>query len=687
MFFISLMRFPLNHFVIGKCVNLLHAFRVSNHFSLPFRVIIKNKVIEGECMRKERNLVLQFIASMTPNKLLPNEISVLKYFPFILLLISATFAAKTIYVPSFLARDGVDLNDCNTQFCYDRSAETDNYIIFWEKGFGSDPSTASGTYRVNMTALKAVAEKSFTTYVDTLKMVIKGSSLTDKYKQMIFLLYQTEWAAYGSGQDDMVGTLHVDSRAANIDNVVAHEIGHCFEYMTGVDVPGGGYRYGFGVNGSGGNGFWEQIAQWESVKVYPEQQFPLVDFSEYIRSNHMHFLHETPRYANYFIGDFWAYKHGIDFMGKLWREARSPEDPVDTYKRLNNITQEQFNDEMYEHAARLTTWDLPAIKSYGTNYINNRSQVKMNLTSDNYWLVDPSVAIENYGYNSIKLNAPSTQTAVSVSFKGKAGASGFRSLNIDKGGWRYGFVALLKDGTRVYSDMATAKYANGANPEGSLNFSIPANCDKLWLVVSGSPQEYWHHAWDDDNTNDEQWPYEVQFTNTNLLGEKNNIEPTYSFTISVVGAGTVNPTSGNVISGVTQTLTATPATGYFFSGWSGDASGTDNPLSITIDGNKTIVATFTANPVKILTNNNSDLKLGSNLYITEDLISYFAHEKSLIDVYDMKGSLVASFIAKGQGMKHLSELHISRNGVYKIILITDNKIKAVKTITYVDAVK
>ena len=338
---------------------------------------------------------------------------------------------------------------------------------------------------------------------------------------MIFLLYKTEWAAFGSGQDDQVGVLHVNPAAANSPTVVAHEIGHCFEYMAGSDVPGSGWRWGFGVNGAGGNGYWEQIAQWQAYKTYPEQQFTNSDFTNYIRSNHKHILHETPRYANYFIGDWWAYKRGIDFQGKLWRAAKKYEDPVDTYKRMNALAQEAFNDEMYEHAARLTTWDLPAIKERGSKYVNARTQPKMKKTTDSYWLVDTSVAPENYGYNSIKLNAPTTATTVSVAFQGKAGLSGYRALDLAKGGWRYGFVALLKDGKRVYGDMAAAKYANGSNPVGTASLAVPANADKLWLVVSGAPQEHWHHVWDDNDANDEQWPYQVAFANTNLLGEVN----------------------------------------------------------------------------------------------------------------------------------------------------------------------
>jgi uncharacterized repeat protein (TIGR02543 family) len=50
-------------------------------------------------------------------------------------------------------------------------------------------------------------------------------------------------------------------------------------------------------------------------------------------------------------------------------------------------------------------------------------------------------------------------------------------------------------------------------------------------------------------------------------------------------------------------LTATPAAGWTFSGWSGDLSGSDNPATITMDGNKTVTATFTEVPEYSLTVN------------------------------------------------------------------------------------
>ncbi|MCT4698787.1 T9SS type B sorting domain-containing protein [Tenacibaculum haliotis] len=57
-----------------------------------------------------------------------------------------------------------------------------------------------------------------------------------------------------------------------------------------------------------------------------------------------------------------------------------------------------------------------------------------------------------------------------------------------------------------------------------------------------------------------------------------------------------NPTNGTYNDGQIVELTATPATGYQFDGWSGDASGTTSPLNITMDADKTVTATFSLIP-------------------------------------------------------------------------------------------
>ena len=74
----------------------------------------------------------------------------------------------------------------------------------------------------------------------------------------------------------------------------------------------------------------------------------------------------------------------------------------------------------------------------------------------------------------------------------------------------------------------------------------------------------------------------------------------YSLTVNVSpsGAGSVskNPNKSTYLEGEQVTLTAAANTGYAFSNWSGDASGTQNSIVITMNGNKTVEADFAAIP-------------------------------------------------------------------------------------------
>ena len=76
-----------------------------------------------------------------------------------------------------------------------------------------------------------------------------------------------------------------------------------------------------------------------------------------------------------------------------------------------------------------------------------------------------------------------------------------------------------------------------------------------------------------------------------------------NFTPVVVGTFTLNVTAvnGSVVknpnlpsynSGAVVQLTATPAVGYTFSSWSGDATGIINPTNITMNANKNVTANF-----------------------------------------------------------------------------------------------
>ncbi|MCP5521326.1 MAG: hypothetical protein H7A46_07240 [Verrucomicrobiales bacterium] len=70
--------------------------------------------------------------------------------------------------------------------------------------------------------------------------------------------------------------------------------------------------------------------------------------------------------------------------------------------------------------------------------------------------------------------------------------------------------------------------------------------------------------------------------------------PDHALTISITGDGSVSvdPPGATFKQGTVVTLTATPGTQHDFLEWSGDATGTDNPLVLTMDSDKHVTANF-----------------------------------------------------------------------------------------------
>lgn len=412
-----------------------------------------------------------------------------------------------------------DINDPDNAYYVGRTRQSKDWIVFWEKGYGENPKTFTcGNYTIDVDEVLRHAEIAFDFYADSLKFIRRGSSKTDTYKMVIRLRYDaTAWEASGSGVDDRIGLLTLTPWAAPSRDwqTLYHEIGHCFQYQVHCD---NGDQNGWMYAPGNGNGcaFWEQCAQWQAYKIMPEAQFNNEWFNDYLKYAHKHILHETPRYNNYFVQDYWCYRHGTDFMGRLWNESRNPEDAVEAYMRITGITDSEFNDEMYDCAARFATWDIPALDTYGASAVDSRPLPAMTELSNHYWRISTSAAPENTGHNIIRLNLPAARRRrVSACFEGLNGQSGYRVKNPGYAEWRYGFVALLQDGSRVYGDMGKSVYRT---PKDTIYFDCPENCKRLYFVVSGGARNYWRQVWDDNDANDEQWPYQVKFGNTNRFG-------------------------------------------------------------------------------------------------------------------------------------------------------------------------
>ncbi len=489
----------------------------------------------------------------------------------------------------------LDMLRSDSQWSFVRSKQSEHFVVFWEPGFGANPNADSvpEALRVNIDDLLEKAESFFDMNINTLKFAELGveKSNLDIYKMQIYLLYQTEWLATGGGYDDVIGALWVNpSTCKPVGSTIAHEIGHSFQYQVYADLlaSGGisndftrGFRYGYG--GNGGNGFWEQCAQWQSYQSYPSEAFSSSNFDVYMNNYHRHFGHEWQRYASYWLHYYWAEKHGIDFIGKLWREAESPEDPIQAYMRINGLSVDELNAELYEAATHLVTWDFDAIRSYGNNYIG-RFTYKFYQLDDGSYQVAYSKCPGTTGYNVIPLNVPEAGTIVKASFKGittgstlapqdpgqysdeevQLATANYNSSSLTRAGWRYGYVALLNNGQRIYGEMIKKTAAE-------VEFTVPEGCERLWFVVLGAPTTYEAHPWDEKESNDDQWPYKVKFSNTDLLGnitidpDKTPEDLTLTYNISFVADAsaysgtTVNLNSNGDISKVAAALSMQPS--------------------------------------------------------------------------------------------------------------------------------
>jgi hypothetical protein len=67
---------------------------------------------------------------------------------------------------------------------------------------------------------------------------------------------------------------------------------------------------------------------------------------------------------------------------------------------------------------------------------------------------------------------------------------------------------------------------------------------------------------------------------------------TVSITLNPTDGGTVSPSGGQFEEGTTVSFTVTPSENYIFKNWSGSDTSSNNPLSLTINSNKTLTVNF-----------------------------------------------------------------------------------------------
>lgn len=395
-----------------------------------------------------------------------------------------TAPQKLVFVPDSLRP--YDLNDDNARWSWRHSAQTQNLVYFWENGFGNDPYSAPSYKGKPMTFdlgnLEVRLERFYHYFRDTLKFTLPGS-ISDRYKMMVMINYSLDGTAYGGTYDDFIGALWVAPNRIQDKklNALAHELGHSFQLQIMADKTGEAW---------GGSGFFEMTSQWMLWRVNPEwikdEQY---HFDAFKKLTHKGFLAMDNIYHSPYVIEWWAEKHGLTSIADLYRAGKVGEDPVVTYKRVYGITQQQFNDEMFDCYRHLMDFDFQYARKETRPYACT-FDTPMNLSGKTWVRPDTAYIPENYGFNAISVPVASGDEDDKVT-------ATFRALS--KNGYRYGFVGVTTDDRCVYGKMMST-------PRGSVTFS-PVKGSKLkalYLVVMGAPATH------DIDPSSRKFPYEVR---------------------------------------------------------------------------------------------------------------------------------------------------------------------------------
>jgi len=142
-----------------------------------------------------------------------------------------------------------------------------------------------------------------------------------------------------------------------------------------------------------------------------------------------------------------------------------------------------------------------------------------------------------------------------------------------------------------FAVILSANPAAGGSTNGSGSFDADVN-----VTVTASPNNgYSFVNWTVDEeivSTDSNYTF-VLTANSNLVA---NFE-VETYTLNVMaqdGSVSIDPDQQNYNFGDEVVLTATPDDGFEFTSWSGDATGTNNPLTVTMNDDKNITANFTA---------------------------------------------------------------------------------------------
>jgi len=435
------------------------------------------------------------------------------------------------------------------EWSYSKSAQSDNFIIFWGNLIGTDPqnpANGSSSLKIDPVDILEKLEGYLALNVDTFGFITnKTSGNMAYYKFPIIITDSWDNSGYSGGYanggstDGVIGSMWVHpSATSGTGFVLAHEFTHMCQAMIPIQYSGKGISdpsdgsYNLGM-------FWESHANFMGFTATGD--ISAANPQRFVNTAMLHFSSTSHYYENNYFLQYLYDHYGMEVINKIWRNATQGMHPL-TCLRSNQIwSQAMLNNEFGYYAMHNVNWDYTihdninrVLKSQGDAVVCRQYTIVDTCAFNPGWYIVPKhMAPADYGYNIIPIYPETNATQVSVQFYGYANAAAGGA------GWRYGFVAIDENGTSRYSDL----YSTAS---GEATFDISTSDSLLYFVVTGAPTTHHNYVWTPGWPKVYRYPYRFSMTGAKPAGHSegyNNQHETYSGSAHANGGGWVSSTA------------------------------------------------------------------------------------------------------------------------------------------------
>ncbi len=267
-------------------------------------------------------------------------------------LLTTSNAQKTVFWPTEWDNPQ---DDFYQRLSYDRSYESDNFVIFWGDVVGTDPANyADASKQFDPAFVTGILEDIYQRYITELEYVSDDpSTYLGKYKIIIVMLEtfsapERNGFAYGGSYSNTIGAMWVSPSATRDGGALSHELAHSLQNMHRIQEnpnDGGGF-----VNFEPAGFFYEGHANYMRTMMY--QYMANTDVPRWLATRSYHWSSTRHHYANFHLMYHVQEEDGFNMTSRLWSESMRNEHPLETLKRIKGLEQSGLNDYLWGYAKK-----------------------------------------------------------------------------------------------------------------------------------------------------------------------------------------------------------------------------------------------------------------------------------------------------------------------------------------------